>query len=237
LGLNEEETMNLLFVCTGNTCRSAMSEPLMRQRLEQAGLGSRITVRSAGVAAYAGQSASKGTQNVLAARGLDGGAHSATQLDDKLVGWADLILTMSQSHKRAILERHIEALDKIFTLKEFVDDDPRNLAIFDEMAELQAEAQTKQALFLGEHADKLDDLQLRYQQGGDPMVELELQALQQQLEESVRAESERMMELAGQLPDFDIADPYGGEQAVYDRCAEEIEALLEKLVVRLKEEV
>jgi protein-tyrosine-phosphatase len=227
--------MNLLFVCTGNTCRSAMAEPLMRHRLEQAGLADRIQVRSAGVAAYAGQSASKGAKEVLRARGLDGDAHQATPLSAELVHWADLILTMSQSHKRAILERHIEALDKTFTLKEYVHDDPEHKRIFEEMAQLQAEAQRKQAQFLSEHAEEIARLQERYQKGDDPTVKQELAALQQRLEQAVQQESERMLELSRQLPSFDIADPYGGPTSLYESTAVEIEQLLDKLVEKLRE--
>ena len=230
--------MNLLFVCTGNTCRSAMAEPLMRARLERAGLGDRIAVRSAGVAADAGAPASKGAANVLNARGMDGAAHMASRVDDELVRWADLILTMGQSHKRAILERHMEAFDKTFTLKEFVDDDPKHLGIFEEMDRLQAEAQTKQALFLAEHEEEIEQLQQQYQAGGgDAATEKALADLQRRLEATVQAESERMMELAQQLPNYDIADPFGGPQSVYDKTAQEIEAALDQLVEKLKEEV
>jgi protein-tyrosine-phosphatase len=229
-------SMNLLFVCTGNTCRSAMAEPLMRRRLEAAGLGEKVEVRSAGVAAMPGSPASKGAVSVLNAKGLDGNAHMATLLDRELVGWADLILTMGQSHKRAILERYIEALDKTFTLKEYVDDDPRNRQILEEMAQVQAEAQTKQSLFLAEHAEEVDALQQRYQ-SGDQEAGQELLKLQEKLEAAVAEESRRMVELMGQLPNYDIADPFGGSQQVYEETAKEIEGLLEKLVEKLKDQV
>lgn len=230
--------MNVLFVCTGNTCRSAMAEPLMRLRLEKAGISNRVEVRSAGVAAHAGQPASKGARTVLSTHGLDGEAHLATPLDDELVRWADLILTMSQGHKRSILERHFEALDKTFLLKEFVDDAPESLRILEEMGELQAEAQTKQALFMAEHADEIEGLQQRYQESGgqDPSIDAELASLQTRLEATVQAESQRMMELVAKLPNYEVADPYGGEQSVYDATAQEIGELLDKLVVRLQEE-
>lgn len=228
--------MNILFVCTGNTCRSAMAAPLFTERLSQAGLTDQITVRSAGVAAMAGQPASAGAQTALQARGLDGTAHQATLIDETLIDWADLILTMSQSHKRAILERHMDALEKTFTLKEFVDDDPATVAILEEMDKLQAEAQTKQALFVTEHADTIERLQQQYQErGGDPATEQELAALQQQLEDTIRPESDRMMQLVHQLPDYDISDPYGGQQHIYEATAKEIEGLLDKLIIKLKD--
>jgi protein-tyrosine-phosphatase len=229
--------MNVLFVCTGNTCRSAMAEPMMKKRLAEAGLANKVEVRSAGVAAHGGSAASSGARAALRARGLNGEAHQATRLDGKLVQWADLILTMSQSHKRAILERHIDAMEKTFTLKEFVDDDPRNLEILDRMAQLQAEAQTKQALFMAEHAEELEKLQERYRSGGDRTVERELMALQQRLEESVREEAKEMQALMGKLPSYDVEDPYGGSHQVYEETAREIEGLLDKLVERLREQV
>ncbi|ASS73839.1 hypothetical protein CIG75_01855 [Tumebacillus algifaecis] len=228
--------MKLLFVCTGNTCRSAMAEPLMRSRLEQVGLGEQVEVRSAGVAAVAGSPASQGAVNVLNGKGMDGAGHMASFVDRETVNWADLILTMSQSHKRTLIEKHFEAMDKTFTLKEFVDDDPKNVAIFEEMADVQEAAQTKQSLFLAEHADEVEALQVRYQ-SGDASAEQDLVQLQERLEATVQAESKRMGELMSQLPSFDIADPYGGSQGVYDACAEEIDGLLEKLVVRLQEEL
>lgn len=46
-----------------------------------------------------------------------------------------------------------------------------------------------------------------------------------------------MMELVNQLPNYDIADPFGAPQHVYDACARELETLLDKLVVRLQEEL
>ncbi|TCP57722.1 protein-tyrosine phosphatase [Tumebacillus sp. BK434] len=228
--------MKLLFVCTGNTCRSAMAEPLMRRRLDTAGLGDRVEVRSAGVAAMPGAPASQGAAHVLNAKGMDGAGHMASLLDRELVNWADLILTMGESHKRAIVEKHFDALDKTFTLKEFVDDDPANLAILDAMAQVQEAAQLKQGQFLQDHADEVEALQARYQ-AGDASAAGDLEQLQARLEASVKAESQQMVDLMGKLPSYDIADPYGGPQSVYDATAAEIDVLLEKLVQRLQEEL
>jgi protein-tyrosine-phosphatase len=90
-------TYNLLFVCTGNTCRSPMAEVLARREMEQRGW-SNVAVRSAGVAADSGAPASEHATSVVADLGLDLSSHRSTLLDSPLVEWADLILVMSPSH-------------------------------------------------------------------------------------------------------------------------------------------
>jgi protein-tyrosine-phosphatase len=104
----------ILFVCTGNTCRSPMAEAMFRAKTA----GQPFEVRSAGVAAYAGQPASPHAQSVLAERGIAHN-HASSQLNEELLAWSDLILTMTGSHKRAILTYFPEATDKVHTLQEF----------------------------------------------------------------------------------------------------------------------
>lgn len=105
----------ILFVCTGNTCRSPMAEAMFRAKTE--GLG--FEVRSAGVAAYDGQQASLYAKQVLDERGIEH-AHESSRLNAGLVDWSDLILTMTHSHKQAILSYFPEAMSKVHTLREFV---------------------------------------------------------------------------------------------------------------------
>ncbi len=91
------EPFHLLFVCTGNTCRSPLAELLTRKALEDRGWG-HVEVRSSGVAATEGAPASRGSVRAAQRHGLELGDHRAAPLDPEIVEWADLILTMSPSH-------------------------------------------------------------------------------------------------------------------------------------------
>lgn len=140
-----ENAMNrILFVCTGNTCRSPMAEGMMRKILSEEGITD-IEVLSAGVAAYEGTQLSDHAASVLKNKGCTGPSAS-TYLSQFLVDWADLVLTMTSSHKRHTIQLYPEAMDKVYTLKEYVQDDPQLADKISEMESLITELQLKQAL-------------------------------------------------------------------------------------------
>ena len=91
------EGFRLLFVCTGNTCRSPMAAVIARREAAELGLQG-FEVRSAGVGAFEGDGASGGAVRAAARNGLDLSQHGATQLTAELVEWADLTLVMSPAH-------------------------------------------------------------------------------------------------------------------------------------------
>ncbi len=96
--------MKILFVCTGNTCRSPLSEAIARKLSIERGLQD-VDVASAGTSAWEGAPASDGALLVGMERNMDLSTHRAQPLTRELVRDADLILAMGPHH----LER-IEAL-------------------------------------------------------------------------------------------------------------------------------
>jgi protein-tyrosine-phosphatase len=90
--------MRLLFVCTGNTCRSALAEAIARREAIERGL-SDVEVSSAGTSAWDGSPASDGALLVALERGLDLSSHRAQQLTRELVQSHDVVLVMGQHHQ------------------------------------------------------------------------------------------------------------------------------------------
>lgn len=107
--------IRVLFVCTGNTCRSPMAEAILRNKA-----GEEIEVKSAGIFAGEGSPASANTTQVLQENGIEC-QHSSSFLTKRHIDWATCVLTMTNHHKGAILLSFPDAEDKVFTLKEFVD--------------------------------------------------------------------------------------------------------------------
>ena len=89
--------MKLLFICTGNTCRSPMAEAIARKYLIERGL-SDIDVASAGTSSWDGAAASDGALLVGLERRLDLSTHRSQQITRALVEESDLIFTMGPHH-------------------------------------------------------------------------------------------------------------------------------------------
>jgi protein-tyrosine-phosphatase len=106
----------LIFVCTGNTCRSPMAEGLLRDRL---GPDCGWDISSAGVYADDGWPASDHSVEALREKGVDISDLTSTSLTSTLIAEADLLVTMTQGHRQAILGVAPESEGKVFLLKSF----------------------------------------------------------------------------------------------------------------------
>jgi protein-tyrosine-phosphatase len=106
----------ILFVCTGNICRSPLAEALLRRALMERGVGE-VGVQSAGTGAWDGAPASEGAYLIGLERGLDLSSHRARLLTRELVEDAHLIFTMARHHRARVHELGGEG--RVFVLGEY----------------------------------------------------------------------------------------------------------------------
>ena len=105
--------MNILFVCTGNTCRSPMAEALFRYHAEE-----RHAAQSAGIFATEGIPVNDYASRALQGQGVEVPQPSKPITND-LLTWADLVLVMTESHLQLMNEQYQEAVGKTYLLKEY----------------------------------------------------------------------------------------------------------------------
>jgi low molecular weight protein-tyrosine phosphatase len=106
---------SVLFVCTGNICRSPAAELLFRART--AGLP--ITATSAGTAGLSGHDMDAPSAFALREIGLDPSGHVARRLAPAMIGAADLVLTADSGHRSTVVQSEPLAFRRTFTMREF----------------------------------------------------------------------------------------------------------------------
>lgn len=109
-------SVRLLFVCTGNLCRSAAADRIMTSWAT--GLRQSVAVRSAGTHAPVGRPVHDRTQRALQPHGIPVGSFSSRRLGEEDIDWADLVITMTARHREDVLAVSPRGMPKSFTLLE-----------------------------------------------------------------------------------------------------------------------
>lgn len=109
----------VLFVCSGNTCRSPMAATLLRQLWAKANPGWELEVTSAGTSTAAGLPATSHAVTTMKQRGLDLNTHRSQAVALDLLKRSDLVLTMTEHHKAQVRALWPGISDRLFTVGEY----------------------------------------------------------------------------------------------------------------------
>ncbi|MBB5174086.1 low molecular weight protein arginine phosphatase [Texcoconibacillus texcoconensis] len=214
---------NILFVCTGNTCRSPMAEAILKEKLSN----DKMDIRSAGVHAMDGMPLSQGSKQVLETEGLSID-HESRALTETLLAWADLVLTMTESHKRMVKEQYPKNSDHVYTLKEYVNEDAHTKQKREELHQHLTEIELKRSEYLANNQKEVDEYNETNNVSDQEKMEMELL-------EQIKPHQEAIDRLKSELPSYDIVDPFGGNVDIYQKTYREMEKEIEKLISKLLE--
>ncbi len=102
----------IVFVCTGNTCRSPMAELVLKSKFKQAGIKN-VRVSSAGLSAVDGTKISKNSAKALKSLGIKSYSFRSKRLTAEIVKRADMIICMTAEHKR-----YLSGINGVYTMAE-----------------------------------------------------------------------------------------------------------------------
>ena len=121
--------MKIMFICTGNICRSAMAEWLLKKRIKEEDI--KVEVYSCGVYAENGDIPTYEGLYVMKEYGIDMSSHRATNIRNSNIEDMDVILCATKRHKDVVIYMYPELKDKVYTMKEYAGFNKNDLDIQD----------------------------------------------------------------------------------------------------------
>lgn len=114
---------SIIYICTGNICRSPMAHWYMQKKIKDFGNQNDYLIDSCGTSAQSGQPATKNAIEAISEYDVDMKNHRAKYIDEVNLTNYDLIICLTESHKNIVLYMYPNIKDKIFTLKEYINKD------------------------------------------------------------------------------------------------------------------
>lgn len=224
--------MNILFVCSGNTCRSAMAEGIAKKIIQSdPDRYRKIQVASAGTYTSDGQSASPLAQEVAGEHGIDLSRFASRQVTPDLLRAADVVLAMTGSHKKLLNTLAPEAMDKIYLLKEYEYGEDVN-ALNIRLGQLFDTYSTVRENFVKSHQAEMAQLDELAKKDQD-MAEALFNQLNGELAENLKSMDGEINAIHDKLAQMEIADPFGGDKAAYKACFDELWSSIAAIFERL----
>lgn len=121
--------MRIMFICTGNICRSAMAHKMLEKKAKEENKD--IEVYSCGVFAEDGDVPTYEGIDVMKEYGIDLSKHRATNIRNSNIKDMDVILCATSSHKNNVISMYPELKEKVYTMKEYAGYDKNNIDIKD----------------------------------------------------------------------------------------------------------
>ena len=123
------QKIKIMFVCTGNICRSAMADKMLAKRVEEENLN--IEVYSSGTFAENGDYPTVEAIEAMEEYGVDLKQHRATNIRRSNIEEMDLILCATTTHKNMVLQLYPNLAGQVYTMKEYVGDTQNGIDISD----------------------------------------------------------------------------------------------------------
>ena len=121
--------MNIMFICTGNICRSAMAHAMLEKKIKE--INKDIEVYSCGIFAENGDISTNEAVQTMKEYDIDLKKHKATNIQNSNIKGMDIILCATTAHKNNVINMYPELKEKIFTMKEYAGYDNNDLDIKD----------------------------------------------------------------------------------------------------------
>src|SRR5690625_3837754 len=200
--------MNILFVCTGNTCRSPMAEHLLKHRVAH------VDVQSAGIYSIDNQHDNEYAEQVIEEKGIQMN-HRSQSVTEDLLRCADLVLTMTAQHKHSLMIESHHYNENYIKLKKY--ESTADQSNIKQLTKTYKDIEKKRTIFTQKYEQKYS-----------------VNKLNERILDTFKNEIKHIQDLEKNIVDSNIADPFGGNLETYRQTLHELDKYITKLIKKIE---